>query len=380
MRVGIDVSLLAGNKAGVGCYTAGLLEGLAAIDQRNDYYLYPFFYHIFHPQLKDVTVPEQRNFHLRFRSLPYSAIEYLWFRSGYARKRLLGKVDVLHSTTFCVPDDHYGKLVLTIHDNSVLLFPDYHTEANRLHCLEGILKAACRADRLIAVSESCKRDLVEYLAVPPEKIVVTPEAARKGFARVTDRKLLGALQKKYKMDASYILNVGTLEPRKNVRRLIEAYALLPPNLRREVQLVIAGGEGWLSSDLGMVVRRLGLSDRVRFLGYVRDEELVTLYSFAELFVYPSLYEGFGLPVVEAMACGAPVISSNRSSIPEVAGKATVLVNPEDVLELACAMEVLLEKPEYRRKLSKLGLERAQEFSWKKTAEQTLAVYQELAEC
>lgn len=378
MRIGIDVSLLPGNRAGVGTYTAGLLEGLAAIDRENDYYLYPFFYHIFHPQLKHVAVPKQRNFHVRFRRLPYSTIEYLWFRSGYPRKKLLGKVDVLHSTTFCVPDEHHGKLVLTIHDITFLLFPQFHMEANRLHCLEGTLKAACRADKLIAVSHCTKRDIMEYFAVPEERIAVIYEAARSIFRPLQDKAKGKKVSEQYGLCGPYVLTVGTLEPRKNIKTLIQAYAMMAKTLRQEFQLVIVGGDGWLASDLPGFAHKLGLGDRVKFLGHIEENDLVVLFSLAELFVYPSLYEGFGLPVLEAMACGVPVISSNRSSIPEVTGSAAVLVNPDDPLELACAMEVLLEKRDFRQRLSRLGLEQSKNFSWEKTAEQTLAVYRELA--
>lgn len=379
MRIGLDISLLPGNMGGGSTYTAGLLDGLAAIDGENDYYLYPFFYYIFHPDLKSLAVPEKRNFHIRFRSLPYSAIEYLWFRSGFPRKKLLGKVDVLHSTTFCVPEDYWGKLVVTIYDVSFLLFPSCHIEANRLHCLEGTLKAACRADKIIAISESSKRDLMEYLAVTEKKIAVTPLAARSFFRPAASTEQAREELRRHKLDRPYILTVGSLEPRKNTVRLLEAFALMSPRFKKEYELVVVGRELWEKTELPKIARKMGLADRVRLLGYVSERELVSLYNLAELFCYPSLYEGFGLPVLEAMACGTPVVASNRSSIPEVAGSAAVLVNPEDPLEIACAMEVLLEKAQFREQLSQAGLEQARKFSWEKTAEQTLRVYHELAD-
>jgi glycosyltransferase involved in cell wall biosynthesis len=183
------------------------------------------------------------------------------------------------------------------------------------------------------------------------------------------------VRRRYDLPERFVLFVGTLEPRKNLMRLVQAYAGLPASVRRHVSLVIAGGPGWLSETLRREVAERGLADRVRFIGYVRDEDMAPLYSLATVFAYPSLYEGFGLPVLEAMACGVPVLTSNVSSLPEVAGGAAVLVAPTDVDAIADGLTQLLDDTALAAKLVARGLEWSTNFSWDRCARETLAVYE-----
>ena len=193
------------------------------------------------------------------------------------------------------------------------------------------------------------------------------------FCRVTDQEALARTRARYGLDRPFVLNVGTIEPRKNLTRLIEAYARAPR--RKEFDLVIAGGPGWMYDDIYHAPEKFGVSERVRFLGFVPDETLPALYSLCTCFVYPSLYEGFGLPVLEALACGAPVVTSKTSSLPEVAGAAAVLIDPRDTEDLAAALARVLEDGSLRTELAQRGLKQARRFSWEASARQLRAAFE-----
>jgi glycosyltransferase involved in cell wall biosynthesis len=289
---------------------------------------------------------------------------------------LLGPVDVVHSTTFCAPRFRLRRkrLVVTIYDLSFITHPELHLPANVAHCLAGTLLALEHADAIIAISEHTRRDLLERLAAPAERITVTPLAHDAGFVRVTDPRRLAAARKRYGLPEHFILFLGALEPRKNLPRLLEAYAALPSGLRGDVELVVAGMSGWLNDSIHGRVAELGLEKSVHFAGYVHADDLSAVYSLATVLAYPSLYEGFGLPVLEAMACGTPVLTSNVSSLPEVAGDAATLVDPADVSSIAAGLRGLLESPSLRAELATRGRARAASFSWDRCARQTLEVY------
>jgi len=374
MKIGIDASLVVGEKAGVGWSTANLIEALATVDHHNQYVLYPFFYHIFDPRFKELVAPN-KSFSVRFTALPEALIRYLWFHSKIPRHRLLGKVDVLHSTTFCCPPVHSGKLVVTIYDISFVTYPECHTEANRIHCLTGTLKSAMQADRIIAISQNTKKDLVEYFNVCDDRIDVIPLAARTDFHPRSMREVQTFVTERWGLDKPYLLSVGTVEPRKNLKHLIRVYCALPEELRSQYPLVIAGGGGWLSSDIYQWILKMGAESSIRFLGYV-DLDLPWLYCGATCFIYPSLYEGFGMPPLEAMASGIPVITSNTSSLPEVAGDAALLVDPQSDEELRSAITKVVSDPTLRQTMSDKGLDQARKFSWKQIARDTLKVYEE----
>jgi glycosyltransferase involved in cell wall biosynthesis len=373
MKIGIDASLVVGEKAGVGWSTANLIEALARVDHQNQYSLYPFFYHIFDPRFKELVAPA-RNFSVRFKALPEAWIRHLWFESRIPRHRLLGKVDVLHSTTFCCPPVHSGKLVVTIYDISFVNYPECHTEANRIHCLNGTLESSMEADRIIAISQNTKKDLVEYFNVQEDRIAVIPLAAREEFHPRPMEEVKAFVAKRWGLDKPYLLSVGTVEPRKNLRHVIQVYCALPEELRNQYPLVIAGGGGWLSSDIYRWILKMGAESSIHFLGYVLHD-LPWLYCGAACFVYPSLYEGFGMPPLEAMACGIPVITSNTSSLPEVVGDAALLVDPQSEEELRSAIIKVTSDPTLRQSMSEKGLDQAKIFSWEQIARDTLKVYE-----
>jgi glycosyltransferase involved in cell wall biosynthesis/ubiquinone/menaquinone biosynthesis C-methylase UbiE len=374
MKIAIDVSLAVGESAGVGSYVRGLLEGLAAIDSDNEYVLYSYL--DFSPSPRP-TFPQQPNFALQPLQLEGDHWERMWSRADLPPKQALGEVDVIHSSFFNAPKEHYGALVVTIHDVSFLLQPQFHTEANRLHCLQGTLNAALYADRIISVSQQTKRDLIDYFAVPEERIRVIHEAPRRVYAPERDVGVIRGALERLGIFHNFILFVGSLEPRKNLKTLLQAFATYVMSHGGEELLVVAGGKGWLNDDLSQTAAGLGIAERVKFLGYVQEADLRVLYSAAKLFVYPSIYEGFGLPPLEAMACGAPVITSNTSALPEVVGDAALLIDPYDSEALCQSMQRVLRDDELRLRMRQRSLARATLFSWERTAQATLAVYEEV---
>jgi glycosyltransferase involved in cell wall biosynthesis len=374
MKIAIDISLAVDQSAGVGTYTRGLLEGLAAIDTENEYLLYSY---LDLPQPSYSGFPQGHNFSLCTVKAGEEHWQRSWSRADLPPKEALGRVDIIHSPFFNAPRERHGALVVTIHDISFLLYPQFHTEANRLHCLNGTLRTALYADRIIAVSHHTRKALVDYFSMPEERLRVIHEAPRRVYYPEDDIELIRNTLERLQVFRNFILSVGSLEPRKNLHNLLHAYAAyLHGHAGREL-LVVAGGEGWLNEDLRLVVTKLGLGEHVKFLGFVQDADLRVLYSAAKLCVYPSFYEGFGLPPLEAMACGAPVITSNTSALPEVVGDAALLVDPKSSEELGDAMRQVLHDEGLRLKLRRQSLERAKLFSWERTAEETLAVYQEV---
>jgi len=284
--------------------------------------------------------------------------------------------NLLHSLDHVAPAWGPWRSVVTLHDLAFLLYPGTHTAASRAY-YAATGESVRRAERVIAVSQRTASDAVRLLGVDPARIRVVHEAAAPGFAP-RPRAGLQKLAQRFGFDADpgrpYILFVGTLEPRKNVPLLLEAFALL----RREVdaQLLLVGARGWLDEPITAAHVRSGVGEAARFLGSLGEEDLALLYSHAGVFVLPSLYEGFGLPVLEAMACGAPVVCSNAGPLPEVAGDAAVLLKPEDPTAWAVALRDVLTTPRTADELRRRGFNRTREFNWEQTAVQTREVYRE----
>lgn len=390
MKIAIDCSLVPGPRGGIGQYSYSLVHALSRIDTVNRYSLYllfPAVNHILHPEYKKAELPETANFKVIYKTIPvhFQLLRLLWFPGmpGSLREYMLGGLDadVVHSHSYCVPRfrDRRKRLVVTVYDVSVLTHPECHTRANRAFCLRGIKDAVRYADSIIAISEHTKEDLMKYFDAPAELVTVTRLAAGPGYREVKAPEVLRAARDKYGLPENYILFVGSLEPRKNVRTLLKAYSSLPERFKREFCLVIAGGRGWLNSDIPGVVKDLNISERVRFAGYIDKDDIAAVYSQAAVFAYPSLYEGFGLPILEAMSCGTPVVTSDASSMPEVAGDAAILVSPTDADGIAAALERVLESAEVREEMREKGLKRAAGFSWEKCAGETLDVYRKVVE-
>jgi len=406
VRIGIDVTGLYIVRAGIYYYSLSVLRHLLALDSAHEFVLLdyapvrgdrtlPFDLRSLESErcrVVEVEGPRQRRlidwkcldfFGGRFTAQCVDAIldhPWKWLAAGMARRELnavLATLDVLHAsdvTQFVPPG---APLVSTVYDLTPMLFPDWHTRSNRAGFERKMRYVRAQGQMVIAVSEHTKRDLMKVLAIPERQIQVVYGGVDPRYRPIHDRGEINRVTRKYGLSGSgYILHVGTLQPRKNLVRLIEAYAMMLDRCGdRTPPLVLVGGRGWLYEEIFQSVERLGLQRQVIFTGFVDREDLPALFNGALFFVYPSLYEGFGIPVLEAMACGVPVIASNVSSLPEIMGEAGVLVDPTDTEGLAGALITLLDAPEQRRRQRAAGLARAALFSWERAARETLEVYE-----
>ena len=265
---------------------------------------------------------------------------------------------------------------MTVYDTSFLDIPEATTEANRLVCFQGMLEASLYADHLVMISQATWERFLHYFPhYPQERTTIIPLGSRPTIQELSEKESALLLQKMGVAQGPFWLGVGTVEPRKNYQLLIEAYAQWRKTSGQAWPLYIAGGRGWLESAIYQAVEKYGLTDCVKFLGYVSDEELAALYSSCFAFVYPSLYEGFGLPVLEAMTCGAPVIVSDSTSLPEVAGEAGFYINPQQASSLSQQMTALSAQQSLRLKWREASRRQAQRFSWSEAAKLTLQAYE-----
>ena len=287
--------------------------------------------------------------------------------------------DVLFVPAHSLPPLAPSASVATIHDLGYLAFPGEHPPATRLLRDAANRWSAARARRVIAISAATQRDLVRCYGTPLEKIDVVHHGHDPAFRSVLDRGLLEAVRARHGLDVPYVLFVGTLHPRKNLERLLRAFDRVVGRVQQPLTLALAGGIGWHEGRLRRALAALRAPDRVRVLGYVPDQDLPALMSGALALAFPSLYEGFGLPALEAMACGTPVLASNTSSLPEVVGDAGLLVGPLDVDAIANGLERLVQDADLRRELAARGLSRAAGFTWERAARATLAVLGKAAE-
>jgi alpha-1,3-rhamnosyl/mannosyltransferase len=283
--------------------------------------------------------------------------------------------DLLHSPNYILPP-WPGPAVATLHDLSHLHYPDYHPP-ERIAYLEACLPRTLRcASRLLCDSEYIRQEIITLLGVPAERIHAIPLGADPAFHPRPVAEIQPTLDRYRLADLPYLLIVATLEPRKNLTRTVAAYARLPAALRERHPLVLAGAVGWLSESLERQFAPLERSGQLRRLGYVPQTDLPLLYTGAWAFAYLSLYEGFGLPVLEALRSGVPVLTANRSSLPEVAGDAAILVDPEDVDAITAGLERALTDASWRASAIEQGLQQSRQFSWERCVEETLAVYRD----
>jgi glycosyltransferase involved in cell wall biosynthesis len=372
MRVALDAIPLAAAKTGVGHYTAALAEHLARTHPDHQYELFSPFDFAFE------TGNGRQLANLSKRYLPVRSVFRKWWLLGLPALLQISPVDVFHGTNYCVPLLAPCPTVVTIHDLSLLAQAATHEARNVARGRRRLPIMARRATMIIAPSDWTRREIVSRLGLRAERIRVIPEAARASMRPRPAAECRGVLDK-HGLRRPYLLYVGTIEPRKNLLTLLRAYDDLLRATAHRPQLALCGGRGWLDEEVFQLVARLRLQEMVRFTGYVDDTDLPALYSAAEVFIYPSLYEGFGLPPLEAMACGAPVITSDAASLPEVVGEAGLMTPPRDARALTQALAGLLDDAALRQHFSRAGLEQAARFSWERTADQTQAVYDEVCE-
>ncbi|HLG53754.1 MAG TPA: glycosyltransferase family 1 protein [Vicinamibacterales bacterium] len=367
MRVAIDARKL--HDFGIGTYIRNLLRQLARIDHDTEYVLLC--------GEGDLGVAAQLgpNFRAVLEPSPnYSIREQIHVPWVLRRER----PDLYHAPHYVLPAGVRCRSVVTIHDCIHLMFPQYlPSRVAYAYARAQMWAAARRSDCILTVSDASKRDILNLFNVPPEKIVVIYNAIDAHFSVTPPEEAVARVRERYQLDHKFVLYVGNIKPHKNLVRLIEAFAELRRGDLEDLKLLIIGDEISKLPALRRAVHRHKLHKHVRFLGYLPDDQLAVLYRLASVFVFPSLYEGFGLPPLEAMASGTPVVTSNVSSLPEVVGDAAVLVDPYDVDSIVDGLRQVLTDPARAAEMRRRGLDRAREFSWERSVAKTLAVYRHI---
>ena len=378
-RIGIDISTLLnhGPDIGAGRYIINLVRNLLEIDNKNTYvltgrYTSTEYLEIAYNLKKDF---ENNKIELKFYRTPQKKLD-LWNRLKFPPIEFLGfKADILHCPDYLIPPTLNKNIVLTIHDLAFIRFPEFNFDWFIKKYTGEVKKNAQISKKIIADSKNTKNDIVRFFKIDPAKIEVVYLAADNLFKKLLEKEKDISVLKKYKIDKKYILSVGTIEPRKNFITLIEAFNLIKHNINNfDYKLVIAGQTGWKSEATYEEREKSPYKKDILFIGRVPDQDLVQIYNQAELFVYPSLFEGFGLPPLEAMSCGLPVIASSTSSLKEVVGDAGILISPGDNIELQKQILYILKNKEIKEELKEKSLFRAKKFSWIDTARKTLEIY------
>lgn len=363
MRIGFDVSQTCESKSGTGFYADQLIRALAKIDKENAYTLLPWFYDYRPAAVERATKIKQKNF------------EEKLVKNFSDTDSTMKKLDIVHSNNFRYPKQISAKKIVTIYDVCFMDHPEYTTEANRLFCYQGTLDAMLFADKIIAISQYTKERLLHFFpSVPKEKTEVIYCGNRDTLLQ--EKEDSGVLEKFQLCAQGYFLSVGTIEPRKNYGTLLKAYGQYKKQTKNYKKLCIAGGYGWMQEHFAQDIKEMGLAEDVEVTGYVTDTELSNLYRNCFAFVYPTWYEGFGMPVLEAMNFSKPVIASNVTSIPEVVGDAGMLAAPGDWEGMAGYMLEIEEEDVYKE-LVKKGAERCGRFQWEETAEKVLDIYRDM---
>lgn len=367
MNVGIDASRIAiSERSGTENYTYNLIEALKRVDSVNKYTLY--FNKL--PQYFEITQPNV--------STKYLPLPRFWTQGRLAWECLVNPPDVLFVPAHTLPIIHRPglKTVVTIHDLGSEFLAEYHKFPQKLYLNWSTRYAVAFATQIIAVSKSTKKDLTERLRAKTEKVSVVYEAVDQEFFNPRSEVEQANVLSKYGLKGDFLLFVGTVQPRKNLERLIEAFSKLK---NRKIQLVIAGKPGWLYGDIYSAPVKFGVAEQVKFIGYVPNEELPGLYSSATALIFPSLYEGFGLPVLEAMACDCPVVVSKSSSLPEIVAEAGLYFDPNRVETIVDSLKLILSKNALRSEMIDEGRKQVKKFTWEKTAKETLKVLQKAYE-
>ena len=380
MRIAIDYTSAIAQQAGIGRYTRGLVGALAQVDTRDDFLL--FSAEAPNARYTFPTTPRMRSrvIGIAGHAAGNRAMTILWHKLNLPLpvELVIGRADVMHAPDFSLPPTMRTPSIVTIHDLAFLTHPECAVPSLVEYLSAVVPRAVRRADRIVAVSQRTADDLVERLHVPREKIAVIHLGVDPSLRPLDDPTLRSAVESRYGLRHPLVLAVGTLEPRKNYARLIAAFAQARQAPGGPQMLAIVGRKGWLYEGIFAAVAEYGIADAVTFLDYVPDADLPALYSIADVVATPSIYEGFGIPLVEAMASGTPVVCSTGGSLPEIAGDAALIVPPEDVEGLAAALVRVVTEPDLHAHLVTRGLERVRAFSWEAAAEAHIAVYESVA--
>ncbi|MCI0478328.1 MAG: glycosyltransferase family 4 protein [Anaerolineales bacterium] len=374
MQIAIDLSPIVHQKAGLGRYARMLTEHLVTQDKLNVYLA--FAHGNFSDELLSPALRALPRANIPLDTRPWRMLVWLAHVLRVPMDRALGvpRLDIFHATEHLLPPLKNARTVFTLHDLIFQFFPEYHLPLNRWFLRNAMPYFLRRADAIIAVSECTKRDAICFYNIPPEKITVIYEAADPVLRLESDPNRIAEVRARYANSQPFLFFVGVIEPRKNIGALVDALRVLRERGYPH-RLLIAGRKGWLYQDTFDHVKQAGMESQVDFLDHVPDADLPALFAACDAFVFPSLYEGFGLPPLEAMACGAPVVCSNTSSLPEVAGDAALGVNPREVGEIVNAVERIITDCALRDELRARGFAQAAKFSWGRAARETLAVYE-----
>jgi glycosyltransferase involved in cell wall biosynthesis len=362
MKIGIDISPIFKQRGGVGNYTLYLVENLVKINSNHQLFLF-----------------SNQSSNESFSFLQDSKVFFIRGISPYLRYKIWKEeIDVVHGPNFKLPGKGTRGNLITIHDLALEKFPLYGKKTfGSSFSSWKTKKRALTADHIIAVSQNSLEDIVKLFGVSRDRVSAIYNGVDHSFFPDRNGEAFLKMREKYRIKKDqYILFTGTVEPRKNVETLLKAFSRSKV-LRKDFSLVLAGGTGWKNQSIQTSIQNEGIENELSFTGYVTKEELRVLYSFASCFVFPSVYEGFGMPLLEAMACGVPVVCSNTSSLPEVAGDAATMVDPFDDEGFSRAIEKIIKEKEFRMYLIRNGFKRVKSFSWEETARQTLQLYEKI---
>lgn len=373
MKIGIDARCLCEEKySGISEYTHNLVKHLLKIDNQNQYFL-------FYNSAKASFVPEFSHPNVTYKGFKYPNKIFnlaIRFFKVAALDKMLGGVDVFITPTFLFTNlSKDCKKLLIIHDLSFEIYPEFFTAKRRLwHTLIGPKKISRQADEIIAISDNTKNDIIKIYGVEEDKIKVLHNGINEMYFKEVSSAVKDKVQEKYNLPKEYIFYLGNLEPRKNIESLLLAFEKIK---NQNIQLVIAGSQAWKYNKIYKIWQKSPAKDRIKFLGYVDSDDKPALYSLAKLFVYPSIYEGFGLPPIESMACGTPVVSSFTSSLVESVGNAGLLIDPNNYNDLAKTIDKFLSDSILEQELIKRGLAHSRNFDWDKASREILNIIQEL---
>ena len=377
-RIAIDYTAAINQNAGIGRFVRRLVHAVVDLDHASSYLLV----HAAPNAGMTAPFPDAPNVSRRALRLSERWLNVFWHRlqAPVPIDWLTGPIDIYHSPDFVLPPIQHAQSILTVHDLAFLLYPECADERLRGYLERTVPRSVARADFVLADSENTRNDVICLLGASPERVAVVPGGVDPSFRPVDDIAQQNALRRRLSLDddVPFILFVGVIEPRKNLAGLIEAFAILKSRQTLPHKLLVVGRRGWLWEGIVERAERSPVSQDIVFAGFVPEEDLPTLYSAAQIFAFPSHYEGFGLPVLEAMACGTPVVASRASSLPEVVGDAGLQVDPDDPEQLAAALELLALNPNVRDDMRRRGLERVGQFTWQAAAARLLDVYHRMA--
>lgn len=375
MKVALELQPLLKHRTGVGWYTFEIIKRL--VEQESGIEYSGFYFNFLNrnqlpEELSNVTSKVCKLMH-------YRVYQRIWNYVPISYSSIFGrKADIYHFFNYLVPPGVKGKVIVTIYDMVFKRFPGTMSNANFKALENNLLKSADRADIIITISENSKNEIVQYLGIDPAKIqIVSPGVDVARYKEDISVSQKEAVKRKYNLPDEYILYLGTLEPRKNVESIIDSFFCLRESYNKDIKLVIAGKKGWGFDTIFQRVESYGLQECVDFIGYVEEVDKPAIYNMAEVFMFPSLYEGFGMPVIEAMAAGVPVITSNNSSLPEAAGDAAKLLDPMDTEAMAAELYNILTNSSMRDEMIKKGLEQSSRFTWENSIEQLVNIYKRI---